>query len=110
MKPLDYIKKRMFLLESSLNELKGELERLESNAPIRQEIIKIVESPIISNSEIDVKRLLGDETYRITLAIGISKTLKDCADILGTCERTLYRKLRSNNIDYKKTKAKTIEK
>lgn len=115
MEPIDYIKRKIGFIENSLDELKLELSRLEFvkveepelKTQTKPTVTKKLE-PLQTEGTVDIKRLLGDETYRINLAIKTTKTLKSAADALGMSERTLYRKLIDNGISWKKIKTEKL--
>jgi len=111
MEPITYINNRVNALElsfyRSMLELKEELSRLEGNNA--KVVNGSVAAPIAKPTKevvADIRLLISDEAYRIRTAIKLldKPTVKRLADMLGFSERTLYRKLRMNNIDFSEEK------
>ena len=78
---LEEIEKEKIVLERKINVLKKELElyAIQNNAP------KLIDG------EYDVIALLGDEEYRLKVAMKFAKTNAQIAKLLGLGERSIYR-------------------
>jgi len=107
MEPITYIKRKVDYLETYLSDIKEELGRLEGNnfKPASEPIVD-KSSKLAENAEVDIKRLISDEAYRIRTAIKLMKkpSMRGLADMLNVSERNLYRKMRKNKIDFKEEK------
>jgi hypothetical protein len=73
--------------EHKINESLKELKELKDNLIVKYK-----------HPEIDIKRLLQDEKYRYIIALKLSKNNVETAKLLGTTERTFYRKMNEFNL------------
>lgn len=81
MQPTEYLKNKLERVQSVLDEIKSEINKIE-----------------YVNKGYDIHRLLYDEKYRLEVAIKEVKTNEKVAELLKISERTVYRMRNKFNI------------
>ena len=78
---------RVKIIQDKLDTKKKEVDRLE----------RLLEQTK-NDKTIDLDKLLGDEAYRIKIALFMSDSKIKAAQILGMNERTFYRRLKQHKL------------
>lgn len=78
------------------------LERIdynESKIKVILEDLKALKAQTYLDGEVDVKKILSDEKYRMCIALKISNNNIEASELLNMSERTFYRKLRKYKLN-----------